>query len=174
MKKKKQKVSCQGLFKLFINTIPLGPWFTGWSRFRIWLLIRRENRFENRQNLIPLCQWYILMYFFLLRYSFPWKGMGANNCCREWSRDAIKNPAVSLTPLNLFPLFHWDYTESFTRISKSNPAVSMTKGCDQRRNGCRNFFRSFWKEHRKLDLEYYIEAGSPNGIISIPFWGVLE
>jgi hypothetical protein len=35
----------------------------------------------------------------------------------------IKNPAMSMTPLNHLQLSHWDY---FTKMFKSDPAVSMT------------------------------------------------
>jgi hypothetical protein len=47
-----KKGQCHEIFdpRDFLKESPTGPWFTGWSR---------ENRFENRQNLIPRCQGHV-------------------------------------------------------------------------------------------------------------------
>jgi hypothetical protein len=82
--------------------------------------------------------WCLLMYLFLL--WFPLKGKGANNRFREWSHGLIdtagSDPAVSLTPrdttgsalaVSMTPLnpLPTTTTKSFTKMSNSDPAVSL-------------------------------------------------
>jgi hypothetical protein len=52
------KGQCHEIFDprvFFHQTIPPRALISGPKPFRIWLRIRRENRFENCQNLIPRC-----------------------------------------------------------------------------------------------------------------------
>jgi hypothetical protein len=82
---------------IFPKTIP--PYraqIRGQNLFRIWLRIRRENRFEHHQNFIPRCQWHngvwirvpllylrflvticmgcLLAYFYFLWFTFKGNG----------------------------------------------------------------------------------------------------
>jgi hypothetical protein len=108
------------------NNLPLAP-IQGLKPFRIWIGILHENRFENRQNWIPQCQWhrgiqifcqssplifrfsnsymhvmFTYRYLFIsFCYGFPSKGMRANNLFREGSRGIIKISSVSLRLRNL-------------------------------------------------------------------------
>jgi hypothetical protein len=85
--------------------------------------------------------WCLPIYFFLL--WFPLKGIGAYNRFREGSRSVKdfcvliditgSDPAVSLKRRDPFQWHRWirfrdliETTESFTKMSKSDPAVSLT------------------------------------------------
>jgi hypothetical protein len=132
------------------TTSPIGPWFTGWSGFaygvvfamkidskiaKIWsrgVIWHRGIRLFCQSSPLTLtfssmyCMWCLPIYFFLL--WFPFKGnasqsdpiprshwhrwiriRGLIEATESFSKISKSDPAVSLKPRDPIPPSHWDY-----------------------------------------------------------------